>query len=379
MRWVCRDCLQDESLSDLFAKARSKHACSFCGQTDEPGVVGFDRVLRRVRQCVYEEYSDADDEFTPRDGDGEGYVGGSTDRHNLLLDLGLNASDPVLNAIAETLPDLCWVKKSFSYVDYHDAMQAGWEEFVRYVRSFSEAPEVPAPRAVFGREVFGVETADGYVDPGHVLTAISELTMRLRLVKRLPKGTALYRCRPKRVDVASVSELGPPRPEWVTKPGRMNRAGVAYFYGAFDRKTAIMEVCSDGAATLGYWVTLRPLNVLDITDLPAMPGFFHRDPEERHGISFFHGFALDLRKDVKGEENVGYLPSILVAEHFRANLGQIDGIVYLSAKNNGGKNCILFFGPDDCATASRRGNSHVLRLLPERMEWLNCAAAMSAT
>lgn len=338
MRWVCRKCLPEGSLSDLFKGSRGRRVCSFCNRTDEKGTIRFDKLAQRVKDCVFGEYADADAEFTPLDGDGDGYFGGSLDRYSLLVDVGLGASDAVIDALAEELPDWSWVKKSLTYVSPEEAIQAGWEDFVAYVEEHLTAPTASIIDDSFSGELFGVDTFNRHMDAGLVLSAITELVKTLRLIKSIPRGTALYRCRDEWVDTPTVQNLGPP-PSERAKSNRMSRAGESFFYGAFERITAILEVCTAGEVTIGHWRTVRALKVLDLTDLPPVPGFFHRDPEERHGISFLHGFTQDLRKSVAPREReVGYLPSILTAEHFRSHLPQIDGIKYLSAKQGGGTN-----------------------------------------
>ena len=129
------------------------------------------------------------------------------------------------------------------------------------------------------------------------------------------------------------------------------------FYGSVDKLTAQKEVSHDAkdpaVVTVGTFVTLKEIKVLDLTRVPPVPSLFDL---ANHGIRpaciFLNAFVDDLTKPVvkDGREHVKYVPSQVVTEYFRHIFRDDDevpihGILYPSAVNDGGKSCVLFFGP----------------------------------
>jgi hypothetical protein len=101
----------------------------------------------------------------------------------------------------------------------------------------------------------------------------------------------------------------------------MNPAGISYLYLAAEEGTAAREIIGESAAdvVLAEFATVRELNVLDFTHLPAKPSVFdagHRD--QREGIIFLEHFVEAISQPVAkdGREHVSYAPSQVVSEFF---------------------------------------------------------------
>ena len=129
------------------------------------------------------------------------------------------------------------------------------------------------------------------------------------------------------------------------------------FYASGDKLTAVKEVAHGvkypAVAMVGTFVTLKELRVLDLTNVPPIPGLFDRDNREiRPACIFLNVFVEDLAKPVvkDAQEHVEYVPSQVVTEYFRHIFRDDDelpihGILFPSAVNGGGMSCVLFFGP----------------------------------
>lgn len=135
-----------------------------------------------------------------------------------------------------------------------------------------------------------------------------------------------------------ATELGPP-PRSLTRAGRMNSAGISFFYGALDEKTCIAEIRQSvgGRVVTGAFEVLTDLKLLDLTALadrrvrPAV-GFFSARFDELHlRQEFFAAFGEVVSRPVQPhEEDIEYVPTQIVAEYVR-NVLRLDGIAYRSA------------------------------------------------
>jgi len=106
--------------------------------------------------------------------------------------------------------------------------------------------------------------------------------------------------------------------------------------------------------------TARDAWVVDLTALPEFPSLF--DEGRRHlraPISFLRDFVEDLAKPIAkdGREHIEYVPTQIVTEYlryvFRTETGhRVRGVIYQSARNGGGKCCVLFFKNKHCCEAA---------------------------
>lgn len=156
---------------------------------------------------------------------------------------------------------------------------------------------------------------------------------------------------------APASKLGSP-PKRLRSAGRMNAAGVAAFYGAFDFGTCVAEIRpAVGAIVVGaaFNVT-RPITVLDLTrfEKPIQirsvfsPVYEARSLQWAFMQSFMHEIAQPI---LPSDVLLDYIPSQAVSEFIHRILAvklegkrsQIEAIIFKSAQSPKGKN-IVFFG-----------------------------------
>ena len=129
------------------------------------------------------------------------------------------------------------------------------------------------------------------------------------------------------------------------------------FYGAFDLDTSEMEIIdatwTDSIMTTGKFFNLRELTLIDFTKLKEIPSLFDISNRDKRTIArFIRDFISDLSIPVKPDNSVHieYIPTQVVTEYIKIILGKeknIDGIIYNSVKNIGGKCVVLFVENSD--------------------------------
>lgn len=152
-----------------------------------------------------------------------------------------------------------------------------------------------------------------------------------------------------------VKNLSPP-PERLRRPGRMNAAGVACFYGAFDLSTCVAELRPVvGSLVVGARFELvRPIYVLDTTRFQRpmkQISWFVKDQIRRaEQWEFMQSFMHEMSKPISpADEHIDYVPTQAVAEYFahrhefkRSGISaRIEAIIYKSAQNPKGCNIVL--------------------------------------
>ena len=84
----------------------------------------------------------------------------------------------------------------------------------------------------------------------------------------------------------------------------MSAAGVSVFYGAFERATAVAEASvsmppgREWVLTAAAWRCTRPLQVLDLSELPPVPSIFEASREWRGAILFLREFVKSISAPV---------------------------------------------------------------------------------
>ena len=158
-------------------------------------------------------------------------------------------------------------------------------------------------------------------------------------------------------------------------------------YVSGDSATSVDEVRLGAPSgitfTIAEFENTRPLRILDLSSIEAVPSLF--DPERRHmrmALIFLRHFAEEISKPISDvEKPYEYVPTQVMTEYFRhlfhqpreirlpsfpAPLGaglkrdpsppstyietypQLDGIAFRSSKRRGGVNYTLFIEPEMC-------------------------------
>jgi RES domain-containing protein len=175
------------------------------------------------------------------------------------------------------------------------------------------------------------------------------------LIGIVDAGTRVYRARhlsDVEIEAMDAGMMGAP-PKENASAGRMNPAGIPYFYASYDAQTALLEI---GEPQVGKtpvaatFVVNRPLRVVNLTQLPREPSVFAIDLKDvREKARFLDGFVQSITHPIRkdGQEHIDYVPSQVVCEYlaqaFLIEDGKpLDGLIFPSAVHPGGVNLVVF-------------------------------------
>lgn len=268
----------------------------------------------------------------------------------VLTDIGLDGQADFLIEVREAFQTDAWVacaNGSWTGSHPHELLSQSWYNFAATVRNQT-------------RYFFQSTKQDDFADfdevlPADMLPAIARLVERHGLVVTVGQNTQLYRARVRRSGetwTPDAKEMGAP-PASVCRAGRMNPAGIAYLYLALEQGTALAETVSSPPveAVVATFETTRPLNVLDLTRIPALPSLFDEKARaDRESLLFLHTFVRDITRAVSKDssDHVDYVPTQVMCEYFAqvfvpaGHSKCVDGLLYRSAVRPGGRNLVLF-------------------------------------
>ena len=349
-RRVCSACFGDDDLGYLVRSSGDFSRCDFCGTrralTMPVGDVG-DHVRERAEQF----YGKAGDQLPYETREG-GWQGANFDSYDLLMDeIGIDLPrddrhQSLFMALVDALGEDQWCAFDWTRLELDESLQYSWSTFAETVKH---------RRRFFFHEANGRgPDFDDDRSPIGLLRELASLLDRMGRVVERPAGYRLYRARPRVGNErhATPASLGPPPAALALQSNRMNPPGIPMFYGAESTRLALAEV-RQRRVSLGRFETLRPLRLVDLVDLPPVPGFFSdASRTRRQYLAFLHSFAAEVAKPIPRDErvNVDYLPTQVFTEFLRDapfRLGPVDGIRYPSATGERGANVVLFATRDD--------------------------------
>ncbi|MDR9622301.1 RES family NAD+ phosphorylase [Acinetobacter baumannii] len=181
-----------------------------------------------------------------------------------------------------------------------------------------------------------------------MLNALEKLCIELNLIKTVKKNSFFYRVRShsKEESFSEFDHMGV-APLRIATAGRMNPAGIPYFYIADSSLTAKLEVIKDQEHwSCAKFKLKKDIEVIDFSYLPEIPSIFEIEKyENRQKIIFLHDLVEDMSKPVGPDEkdHIDYIPTQVVSEFFRYRFKPIvKGIKYRSVKNPKGLNIAFF-------------------------------------
>lgn len=344
---VCAECVEDEHLKSLIDAAAERVECDYCGsESDEPIAAPVDAIMPAVMGALTHYFAEPASAGVPYESAEGGWQVEGTDTEDALLTLPLECHDDLLADIVSDIAnhnDL-WV----SAADGHWAseqrnrqLMSGWQSFSEHVkhrqRYFFSKPE----------EQYGPD-----IEPSQLLPELAGVVVSMGLFRAINMDEDLFRARLRGPDddwAVDGINLGAPPPDKAAA-GRMNPAGIPYMYVALENDTAIIEVQQGMPSTtaIARFRPSRTLRVLDLTSIPEKPSVFDCERlRERELLIFLCGFVRAISQPVAkdGREHVEYVPSQIVCEYFACmheSETRLDGILYPSAIQAGGRNLVLF-------------------------------------
>ena len=351
---VCASCVQDQALTEWVSRNATEDACSYC---DEAGprarVVPMTDLVRFVNSALEREYEDAEGALGLDDEAENGFFGDTDTTDDLLereLDL-VDSDAPFARDLTRALGDRTWCKLDPYGPAGHELLTWSWRDFRETVLH---------DRRYFFREAADRRRRSNDETPSAeaLLAGLLGYCRRGKLFRTLPTGTRYYRCqRINRGDTTpfDAGRMGPPPPHLAFQSNRMSPAGISMFYGSEDRTTALVETLDKRRrAAVGSFETLRPINLLDLSERPFTPSVFEEGAAgDRAWAKFLREFMADFVQPISrdGAEHVEYAPTQIVAEYIRVfgrhRTQAVDGIIYASARRRGKTSVVLFAGNDD--------------------------------
>lgn len=157
--------------------------------------------------------------------------------------------------------------------------------------------------------------------------------------------------------------MGPP-PANLRRAGRMNAAGIAVFYGATEKETAVAELrpAVGSLISVAAFRVHRPIHVLDLTRFTRagrqLDIFAKNQMVRATQWAFMQSFASEISQPIlPGDEHLEYVPAQVVAEYLTSTAVRWrgaevtpDAIIFRSAQHHGGKNIAVM---GDAATICR--------------------------
>jgi RES domain len=344
-RYLCTQCIGDGPLKDWLELHGSERTCDF--DSDHEGrcasVQAFAEEADRWFRANYQPGA----ETIAADPDRDGVIYGTEgEPFEDIFTWELEASQDVLSAVIEALPDVSWHDiaqgadafytdaTNFEPIEAARAREkADQDEYWfanRYVFEWEDlCNQVQFSGRFFGikkrlDELFGTpdEYGEGPVKPLYDLAA-GQAVFRARLLNDELTEEAI------KADPAA--RLGAP-PANRTHSGRMNVELIPAFYGAFSGETAIAELrpgIGDSIA-VGKFITRVPLRVFDFTV------FDRRAEDRRHFFDhsrydFVTQMQAEISKPVRPHERQReYIATQIVAEYLQKYFG-CDAVIYRSS------------------------------------------------
>lgn len=354
-KYVCESCIEDEHLAQVIRDHEELSACDYCGKggvenSAEPIVAPLESVVDYMRYRIEKEWRDPVDEL-PYDGREGGYQGEVLTACELFPEIDYCPNNAFLyeDLLAE-FSDEHWCRRNYFEMRDHERMLMGWSSFVRVIKH--------TRRYTFW--TMGDAYDEEHYHPDHIPigTLLQEIGNWMRtadLFTVLPLDSELWRVRVHDASkcIATGRDLGSPPHESATQPNRMSPDGVSMFYGSSDLVTACLETVNPKCmerriVTGGMFRPIRPLQILDLHEVPEVPGFWDPNVRMRAILTFLHRFSREISRPIKrdGVDHLDYVPTQALTEYVRYEMktpagNPVDGLCYSSSRNR--KRCYVIF------------------------------------
>lgn len=340
---ICFECIKDKYLAKLVIENAVSNRCSYCEKKFRSNkAANYTFIMNEIYQIIYTYYANAQELNLPVS-KGQ-WVIKSTTIDDILWDINPGWGDSFTTDLAES-------SDADSYLVKHsngDWLEAPESKILMYSWDTFKNQILYKTRYLFLNEPID-EMGDSQIIPvSLMLNALEKLCIEFNLIKNVKKNKFFYRVRSHSKD-ESFSEfdhvgVAPPK---IATAGRMNPAGIPYFYIADSSLTAKLEVIKDQE----YWSCAKfklrkDIKIIDFSCLPEIPSIFDREKyKNRQKIIFLHDLVKDMSKPIGTDEkdHIDYIPTQVVSEFFRYRFKpEVKGIKYRSVKNPKGLNIAFF-------------------------------------
>lgn len=378
---VCPKCFTDDSIQRFIKANLTEGKCSYCGHSNGSSLIAasVDEVLSFISIGLSREY-DIPENCLPWDSEEGGWqLATPDDSYDLIreLDICSETSGDLLDDIVGAFSGRQFVRRDPLTLSEAEGLKYSWDAFCEHTKHetrfvFFRDRQTRRPKNQLWSQG---DDLNKHSPPHWILLGLGEIVKRHQLIKKLPKGTEIFRARQHEATVSytTAETLGTP-PKHRASQSRMSPAGIPMFYGAGDIHTALVEIydykdAAKDTVTVGTFETTRQMSLLDLTDLPRVPSIFNSSLYDlRPPLIFLRHFQREVSEPVErdGREHYEYVPTQIVAEYFRQvfrfNRRRIDGIKFKSSRSRRGVCYCIFADANACTDGPNPKREHLLLL-----------------
>jgi HEPN/RES N-terminal domain 1/RES domain len=268
-KFLCADCFDDGHVKAFIEDSAARRRCTYCGKRSQKNNIAapVDDVIERLFEAISRCYGDAWTSGSSWDSEDQRYLNETWDTEDIVsrfVELSQDDSTELYQDIVNAFPSRDWSSVDPWSSTYAEILEWGWTRFVNAVKHHR--------RFFFTRreEEDDILRDPESLNPGELLERFGKGCAHSGLIKTIPEGTTILRCRPRTrrsERFTKARELGPP-PSKFARQNRMSPAGIPMFYGSDNKQTALAEMPQlPKHYAIGEFETLRPLRVLDLTNV----------------------------------------------------------------------------------------------------------------
>lgn len=347
---LCIKHIDDNTIKRYIRKNYNDGYCDYCQK--EVKVVSLETLLEFMMRGISNFYEDAAN-FMSYDSREGGYLGETFDPLELIQErIGLE-TDPfeLTEDIVNSIDNIAWSEPDMYYDTERDELMYQWSFFKTLIKHKS--------RYLFQEN----QNSDKSKNAFTILKEVGKITKSLNLIKKIEKGTTIYRCRQHHSSevVNEKEKLVSPPEEYAIYPNRFSPSGISMLYSAFNPITAFLETISredkkKDTVTISKFKLKKEIYVVDFNRLPNIPSIFDfKNVKKHYLIRFLYDLVKDFTQEIKkdGKEHIEYVPTQVVTEYFRYQYNKnrqnkIEGIVYPSSKNKSESSSVIFWNNEEC-------------------------------
>lgn len=347
---LCIKHIDEKAIKSFIRKNYTDGYCDYC----EKGVkvVSLEDLLEFMMIGISNFYEDAAN-FMSYDGREGGYLGDTFDPSELIQERIELKTDPfeLTEDIVSSIEDIAWAEPDMYHDTEQDELMYQWSFFKNLIKHKS--------RYLFQENQSSNKSKNAFI----ILKEVGQIIKSLNLIKKVEKGTIVYRCRQhhsSKVVNEKVKLVAPPEEDAIY-PNRFSPSGISMLYSAFDSETAFLETISredenKDSITISKFKLKKEIYVVDFNRLPQLPSIFDfKKVKTYYLIRFLYDLVRDFTQEIKkdGKEHIEYVPTQVVTEYFRYPFNKnrkniIEGIVYPSSKNKSKSSSVIFWNNEEC-------------------------------